>query len=451
MTEERMRILRLLEQGVITYEQSLALLQALGDEPARSDSRSGGLGSDGAATGNERLADHGQVTARYEAADDDDDDDDDEDEDEDQEDEDQEDEDDEDGDEDDYDFGQDASEPLSSLRDSLGDAGQQVRSAMREVSRELHGVSGEVAGELRKAMREVRQEVGEAMRGVGSDIREAIGEASDGEGWNLLPGLFGMHYTFHESEEIPVEASVQQLRLVIGTKNGSIRVLAGDVAGLQVRTVKRIQAESKRVAAEIAQTAVQRTLEQGDDLLTLTLVVPEEVRGAAISFEVTVPRQLAANLHLWSKNGSIQLEDQHGTADIESKNGALRITGGSYDLVKAIAKNGSVHLLSAVESASLESKNGSVRCLVKPQGKGRLNAHSYNGSVTIELPDATDIGYRLEAETVHGSVHAHLTGFVANESGKRRLLGQTEDFDQRAKQLDIRASTKNGSVNVRAL
>ena len=409
MSEEKLRVLQMLEQGIITYEQSLELLAALGGtrvqaEVAEPPVPSGKVSDDAPAV------QAGRATAAEDGAD------------------------------------------FADLNETWNGALETVKQTMRDVSHGLQGVRGEVSGELRETMRDVSTEISEAMRTVGAELRSVL-EEENSAGWNLLPGIFGSRntYTFREADEVPLPPEISSLNLLLDTKNGHIRVTAGETETVKLEVVKKIQAETEPEARALADAAIRRTAEQRDGQFFLSLIVPEEVRGAIVSFDLLVPRQLRCLVKANSKNGSLQLAEIHGSADLESKNGGLRVVGGVYEDVKAYTKNGSVALLTSPENATVETKNGSIRCLIKPQGKGRLEALSYNGSILLELPEANDQGYSVDASTAHGSVQVNLSEFLASETERRHVVGQTEGFPEKARQLTITASTKNGGVSVKGL
>lgn len=442
MSDERVRVLQMLEQGLITYEQSLALLNALGEQtPAP---RASASEASAAQIAPEDLEDD-QMDAV--AADDRDDDDVDEDDDE------EEDHDEEDDDEEclncaDSGFRLNTDRVVSDVRESLDAAYQDVKQAMSHVSREMRHVGPQVSGEVRDAMQEVARDVGEAMRSVGEELRDALSEVQVSGGWG-----FGWRntYTFRDEEELAVSESAHILDLTISTKNGNVKVAAGDTDVIKLHVLKKVQADNKQMAQEIAETAVVRTLEENGDRLKLQLMVPDIVSGVAVSFDLLVPKRLIAEANILSKNGGIYLEELNGSAQVESKNGELRILGGHYRSLTAETKNGSAKLMATVQDGSLITKNGSLRCLLKPAQRGRLRLESKNGSVVLEVPQDATQGYSVDASSLHGSVNIDLPDFQATLSDRKHRQGQTADFESKEKQLTIVADTKNGSVSIRAL
>jgi DUF4097 and DUF4098 domain-containing protein YvlB len=184
--------------------------------------------------------------------------------------------------------------------------------------------------------------------------------------------------------------------------------------------------------------------------LLLQLTVPEDLVGAAISFQLSIPRRLVAQLNLLTKNGDILLQDITGSAAVESKNGELRISGGAYQSLRAESKNGSIKLITRIENAVVNTKNGSIRCLLKPQGQGQLHAESKNGSIEIEVPNHIEQGYAVDAYTVHGVAVVEMPTFAAETSHRKHKKGQTEGFSQKERRLTITAESKNGSVTVKS-
>ncbi len=440
MSDERVRVLQMLEQGLITYEQSLALLNALGGQ-APAPKGAGAAAQDNSSE-DDLVLDDREVDDLDTLEDDE----------EDHEDEAEEHEDDE--DDECMDCGSNSSfrlntdQVVADVRGSLDSAYQDVKQAMSHVSREMRHVGPQVSGEVRDAMQEVARDVGEAMRSVGEELREALAEVQSSGGWG-----FGWRntYTFRDEEELAVTEGVNIFDLTISTKNGNVKVAAADTEVIKLQVVKKIQADNKQMAQETADTAVVRTLEESGERLVLKLTVPDIVSGVAVSFDLRIPKRLVAEVNILSKNGGIYLEELSGSAQVESKNGELRILGGNYRSLIAETKNGSAKLMATVQDGSIVTKNGSVRCLLKPANRGQLNLESKNGSVVLEVPQDADQGYSVDASSVHGSVNIDLPDFRVSLSDRKHRQGQTADFAAKEKQLAIAANTKNGSVTIKAL
>ncbi len=417
MSEERIHVLRMLEQGTITYEQALALLDALdGQMPVDAPE----LESDDGDQGNceqsavDQDGAQGQEDERQRS--------------------------------DCEDEGR-ASDDPPGLKESLDGAYAEVRRAMGQVSDELRGVVPQVAGEVSRALGEASREVNEAMHNVSEELRDALQDVT-GSGWRL--GWCNL-YRFNEEEELVPAAEVQAIALRLSTKNGRVQVAAGSSESIKLVIEKKIQADSREIAEEIAKGAVARQVEQEGERLLLQLTVPEELVGASISFHLIVPRRLASEVSVLTKNGDVLLQDIVGSAAIESKNGRLRVAGGEYQRLDAVSKNGGIKLSTRAKDVSANTKNGTISCLLKPQGRGQLQAESKNGSIVIEVPSCSEQGYAVDASTVHGTTAVELPAFLAERSDRKHKIGQTEAFATKERQLTIRAETKNGSVTVKAL
>lgn len=398
MSEEKIQVLKLLEKGQITYQEALALLQAL----------------EGAS---EQTNDLAESDASFESD------------------------------------GEESQNGADGMADEayVGDDDVVSRgSATGELGQELQTLGEQISEEVRDALQGVSSEVNSALHEVGEELRE-IGR--DNNIADFLSSLFGggsgQRHCWQQEKQIEVDDAINSLSLAIFSKNGSIRLSPTDDNQLTVRTQICLQAPSEAEAREMAERCLEEQQEVVAGQLQLAWRVNEEAVGA-ISFEVSIPRKLVVELDLSSKNGSVSVTEVQASGKVATKNGSVRIDGPNYDGLEIETKNGDITVAAGLERLVATSKNGSVRCSLEPLRDGHIALTATNGSVRAELACQESIGYKLELETRSGRLSANLPDLVIDLDKKQYLRGSMSNWETAKIKTHLTAISKNGSVSVRA-
>lgn len=393
MSEEKIQVLRLLEQGRINYEEALALLQAL-----------------------EGAAGKREVGAREQVENID-------------------------------------SEPVAfeQLEDDIYDHDAECwQPALNELGQGLHTLGAEISSEVRDALQEAGREINSALSEVGEELREAGREINiAGLFQGLLGTSWGPHHAWQQEKQIVVANTINTLRLVVANRNGGLRLLPTDGEQIVVRLQLRLQAASEAEARELAEQGLHEQQAVAGEQLHLAWHVDEQVKGS-ISFEILVPRRLAVVFDLASKNGSILVKDVRAAGKAETKNGSVKIDGDSYGSLEVETKNGSIAVVAGIETLLATSKNGSISCTLEPLGSGQISLTAANGSVQAELACQADIGYEVDLQTRSGRLSADLPGLAVLAREKDYLSGSTSNWEQAPIKAQVTALSRNGSVSVRS-
>lgn len=398
MSGEQNQVLRLLEQGLINYEEALALLRALG-----------GIAEGGMPP--QRLHDLDEFPCA--CGDDDDEDYDHED-----------------------DFEDDEDDDLKDVEEEHSRKDSRAR------------LGDEVSSEVRAALREAGSEVNSALNEVGEELRN-LGRSIDLPG--LLQGIFSgasnQHQSWQESKEISVDSSLTSLALAITNKNGHLRLLATDAENITVRLKIRLQADSEGEARKLAAAYIQEQETIKGDQLQLNWLVTEQIAGS-VSFEILIPRRLLVTLDLSSKNGSVRVENVQASGKIVTKNGSVTVDETVTDELEVETKNGSIAVRADIGALTASSKNGSIRCTLKPVRDGKINLAATNGSVHAELVHRDDIGYEIDATTRSGRVAAEWPGLALGQKRRDHISGSTANWEQARIKTQVTALTRNGNIDL---
>lgn len=229
----------------------------------------------------------------------------------------------------------------------------------------------------------------------------------------------------------PFKASLDETHPI--QPGGAVSV-ANVSGGVTVRTWD--QPEVRITAEKSART--------GEELKQIELAIDASARGVHI--RVTLPRRsgwwwftgspirAAVQFTLWvPRTASVDAGTVNGDVVIEG------VTGKTY----AHTINGRVRASGPLGAAKLSTVSGAITAaptLLPPNA--RLDLQCINGSITVTLP--ANVSATLDAATVNGAVHCGLP-IRATERNLRHVSGTIG-----AGGAEIRASTVNGSVHIRA-
>ena len=186
-------------------------------------------------------------------------------------------------------------------------------------------------------------------------------------------------------------------RLSISGKNGSIEVVGEDRRDVALEAQVTAQASSREEA---------RAIEEKVQILTAGTIHAEGPQFSgfgqshwSVNYRVHVPRHLDVNLH--TENGSLSVSSVDGSVQADTTNGALTL----QDLagrVHADTVNGGVQVKLAGDGwhgAGLDARstNGGVSVLTPVHYSAHLAAYTVNGGVSVAFP-----------VTVQGTIHNHL-------------------------------------------
>jgi DUF4097 and DUF4098 domain-containing protein YvlB len=140
-----------------------------------------------------------------------------------------------------------------------------------------------------------------------------------------------------------------------------------------------------------------------------------------VDFTVEVPAKV--RFEGGTVNGAIDAQGLRADADVSTVNGAI--------------------VLATAGVGSATTVNGSVRLRIGSAAwEGRLEARTVNGSVTVEMPQPTDLD--VEASTLNGSISSDFPLTLQGKMSPQRIKGT---IGKGGRQL--RLETVNGDVQLR--
>ena len=142
----------------------------------------------------------------------------------------------------------------------------------------------------------------------------------------------------------------------------------------------------------------------------------------------------AANLHIESNNGSLYFADSTvAKANIENFNGAISISKVDVAALKAATFNGAIDMQIAA-FAAYDHYNWHVE--------------TSNGKLALVLPSYSALGYHVKAHAALGDVKLGLVGMNYLRNDKSAIEAKSISYDGAAKKVDLSLFTSNASLVV---
>jgi hypothetical protein len=213
---------------------------------------------------------------------------------------------------------------------------------------------------------------------------------------NVIIG--GNNLNIHETETRALPAA--NINAVhVSSEFGEVTLAKSDDSTIHIEAIKSIGGKRKEEELRsllkkvtIQSTVQERTLTVSADTSSL----PKDV-GAAVSFVIHVPRELALNAV--SQNGAVTIKDVGTTVEASSQFGEVHVTGAT-GRITAKSDNGAVIVENALESPQVKAHSEFGAVTVRGAGK-IIDAVSNNGAVVVaNVPGASAI----VAQSEFGSV-----------------------------------------------
>ncbi len=253
-------------------------------------------------------------------------------------------------------------------------------------------------------------------------------------GLSQLSGCVWQEARFRETRRLAVE-HVPHTGLDVQAVNGSIRVEAGAVDGVEIDATVRAITQERLDAVEIVASRLE------DGTLVLRAVWPEPGRQSpeGVSFVIRMPD--VSGVRLASSNGSLQIHGAQGAVHARTSNGAITV----QECVGAVVcetSNGTVTVSMAHSSVDARTSNGAVEVSLAPDNPGPVRIDTSNGAVRLTVGKA--FSGMLSARTSNGRIRLEgVAEASVRELGKRSC---TLQFGEGAQQSTI--ETSNGSVTI---
>jgi hypothetical protein len=271
----------------------------------------------------------------------------------------------------------------------------------------------DIGDEVSRRVRETAREHGGTWRHGGPrPFRQFIRDFGD---------VFNLPYgrEMHEEDferEVPAGPAPE---VEIRDLSGDVTVEAWDRDVVGVKATKRVWAGSREEAAKRA-SDYEVSVEQRDGGVFIEARLAPDAPGwlparCTIDYKVRVPA--TAKLRVLLTNGDVQVTGVRGGVELRSTNGEV-VAASIAGNIRATSTNGSI-TLRAVQAETIEVKtvNGDVDLDLEALGQGDHFINTARGDISLKLP----AGARLDllASTMHGEISCRVPVAVVSQSSTR--------------------------------
>lgn len=237
---------------------------------------------------------------------------------------------------------------------------------------------------------------------------------------------------------------LDRLPILLSTVNGEVTVSTQEGEGWELVATL----EGRGLTPQDAQEARDRMSftwtigEPGDHVLVGQVEQEnpddEPVQLGAFSqatLELVVPKALVAGLQTGSTNGDVIADGLNAyRLDLDTTNG---------DIVASAA---------GLEQVSLDTTNGNIRATLHPAEDGQMSLDSTNGKIQLRVPEDTEHGYEVEADTTNGEVTIELSdGTTSYSDDGDEATFRTTSYEARDIRTQVSLDTTNGDITVASL
>lgn len=157
-----------------------------------------------------------------------------------------------------------------------------------------------------------------------------------------------------------------------------------------------------------------------------------------------------------STNASIKLEDiESRDLMVATKNGRITLSHIAGEGITVKSSNGSIEADNLKGKViNLDTSNGKIICRDLDDGRIReLNLSTSNSTIDVEMNHLSKMGY-YQLETSFGNINLDIPGLVYKENkqidlGMKKIIAHSINFNEDEEHFILNASTSNGSIKIR--
>ncbi|MGE5630598.1 MAG: DUF4097 family beta strand repeat-containing protein [Caulobacteraceae bacterium] len=307
------------------------------------------------------------------------------------------------------------------------------------------------------------EEFAKRVENLGHDIAESAGRLAD-TFTSQFGNIFDIGYEkYTSSYTYPIESNPN---IDLDANNFSIKVFPGDIQNIIVN----INANSN--VSQLAIDEYFKAVIDGNHC-KLSCELPGKSWG---KIEMLVPQSLEA-LNLYTDNGKCEVSEiQAKTLKCNTNNGKVYISKCDSNEIEVLTDNGRIVLeKSSAKLANIRTSNAKIEisdCKLDNIDAKTTNAtieanelykkedmdakyvlNTSNGRINIELGMTEGCEYAVDAATTMGTIDIALPNLVSTLDRKNigmqsRASVKSSNFDTASNKLYIKANTSNGAINI---
>ena len=284
----------------------------------------------------------------------------------------------------------------------------------------------------------------ETMDGVGSIFTSVLSGVEKALGFNFSTRT----YSFEEVIEGSFPETGSSEFIHVQTTNGRIEIYGWDRPDFRLVLNKRIRASNEEEArAKIDSRVTVAQTEAG------LIADAKSLKGinAGVNIVLLLPYDKIYDLTLDTRNGRINLEDLKAEGiEARTSNGRIVLLGVDAKVAHLNSSNGTIRSDGNIPLLTARTSNGSIGIVTSEEDMNSYDLATSNGSIKLTVLDCEDLAHNFDLTTSLGKIRVNLPGAIGGyqESVKSRLIDQTEDLENQEKILRLAAKTSNGNITI---
>ena len=240
--------------------------------------------------------------------------------------------------------------------------------------------------------------------------------------------------------------------------NGNVRVKGYN--GDKLSATVKFKQKRKNASIELMKLGGKYFLKYEDDdyeSISIDAYVPERmfdvIKICGVNGNMDISSLAAKDMELSNLNGQTSLS-MLGAKTIKGDftNGRLRINKINADNAIFENLNGSVEAEEIdIATLSLTNYNGGLSCLVSSFDKYNdyiWSLETSNAKLSLNLPTLPDLGYHIKAHTTMGDIKVGLTSMQFIENNQTLVEARSINFDKAEKKVKLALETSNAPLMV---
>lgn len=349
-------------------------------------------------------------------------------------------------------------EQRKALTDELNQIEKQRRQLAKSQWSEKLGLADDWKENASETFDELSDKLGEAGSQFGKFMKNTAKTVMDNVDWKevnfKVPGLatekFSHDFTYPD---------VQPTMINVKVANGNVHFQIWDQPTIKVAAQIKLYGKMNEATALAAFEARSQIAVTDDELIfqvpnkriqaDLTFYLPanqyQQTNIKLLNGDIELAGFTGQDIYLKTTNGQLVLNDTNATmVEAENVNGGITMTQGRYDDVLATTVNGNIVLKNQLLNANVSTVNGDIKGTLTEASLKHLKAKSVNGNVKLGLP--ADLGFNLEARTRFGAIKNRLANTQTidqRQSTGSQMLQLVRAEDEQAAKLTLATTTGN--------
>ena len=260
-------------------------------------------------------------------------------------------------------------------------------------------------------------------------------------------------YSTEESMNFPGAATEPTLFFSVENVDGQIEVDTWDRDEYNIDVTVRAKGtteEDAQDALEEVDIIIDDRVIAGRRELILTISVPRLTwRKISVSMVVTLPADATIDLDLITTNGNIETSNiAGGDLSLQSTNGEVAFDHVYAPKITSSTTNGRIRGYVEAGTLTATTTNGQIDLTLPSTRSGSYTLSATNGDIEVNVDPSENTGFDINLKTTIGGTTVDIEGLTYDTDTAKHKSAQSTGYSSKTIQIEVDASTTNGSVTV---